>query len=466
MKLKTKFKSSKLTTLAMAISLALPGLVMANTVDFAASVETTLSQNPQRDISSARIEQANAALQQTKSSRMPQFTVSMTASHSDNPLNVFGMKLQQREATFGDFGFRQFDDTNPNIFNTKPDDLNKPGGHTDFNTRLEMLLPIWNGGKIASYQQQASAMLEAAQKGDVAVQQMLTFYVYEAYEGVHAARSFIQVAEQAYKASESYVTTTRNLVNQGIVVRSELLSAQAHLAEIELMLEQAKNHEQMALDGLRSLMGMDADAKLDVGGRVNVDLPSQDVTELTEMALDANPQLQAMRGQTKASKALVRASKADLYPSFNLMARNDWNDDKLGFNSSSYTVAAVASWKITDFGVTSRGVDQANAQAKEHDAQLRAEEQNVRLNILKAWRQYQNELKKVASNQAAVKYATEAQSLIARRYETGVATMTEVLASQTQLDKASAELVSAEYAVNIQKAQLRLATGRMSLDQM
>ncbi|MBE0493692.1 MAG: TolC family protein [Thiomicrospira sp.] len=441
----------KLRTLALAMSVALPGLVTAQTLDFQTSVQNTLSQNPQRDQSHAQIDQAQAALSQASLSRLPQFNLSFTASNSNNPLNVFGMKLQQQEVLNTDFAVTE---------------INKPGSYTDFNTRIEMLLPIWNGGKISSAKNQAGAMLEAAQKGDVAVQQMLTYYVYEAYEGVHAARSFIQVAEQALKAANAYVNTTRNLVQQGVVLRSELLSAQAHQAEAELMLEQAKNHEQMALDGLRSLMGMDANAPLNVAGRVNIDLPSQNVEEMTQMALDANPKLQAMRQQVKASHAAVRGSRADLYPSFNLMARHDWNDNELGFNASSYTVAAVASWKITDFGVTGRVVDQANAAARGQEAQLRAEEQSVGLNLLRSWRQYQNELKKVESNQAAVNYATEAQSLIARRYETGVSTMTEVLASQAQLDKARAELANAEYAMNIQKAQLRLATGRMHLDQM
>lgn len=441
----------KLRTLALAMSVALPGLVTAQTLDFETSVQNTLSQNPQRDHSQSQIDQAQAALSQAGLSRLPQFNLSFTASNSNNPLNVFGMKLQQQEVLQTDFAVSE---------------INKPGGYTDFNTRIEMLLPIWNGGKISSAKNQAGAMLEAAQKGDIAVQQMLTYYVYEAYEGVHAARAFIQVAEQALKAANAYVNTTRNLVQQGVVLRSELLSAQAHQAEAELMLEQAKNHEQMALDGLRSLMGMDANAPLNVAGRVNIALPSQNVEDMTQMALAANPKLQAMRQQVKASQAAVRGSRADLYPSFNLMARHDWNDNELGFNASSYTVAAVASWKITDFGVTGRAVDQANAAARGQEAQLRAEEQAVRLNLLKSWRQYQNEIKKVESNKAAVNYATEAQSLIARRYETGVSTMTEVLASQAQLDKARAELANAEYAMNIQKAQLRLATGRMHLDQM
>ena len=329
-----------------------------------------------------------------------------------------------------------------------------------------MLLPIYNGGKIAGYQQQASAMLEAAQQGDQAVQQMLTYYVYEAYEGVHAARAFIQVAQQALIAADAYVNTTRNLVRQGVVVRSELLSAQAHRAEVELMLEQAKNQELLALDGLRTLMGLSADAPLDVAARMSIDLPDASLNDLVQMALDNNPQLIAMRHQTQATQAAAQVVQADKKPSFNLMARSDWNDDSIGLNAHSYTIAAVASWKITDFGMTDRSIDQANAATREQTAKVRAEEQKVRMQLLQAWRQYQNELKKVASTQATVEYASEAQALITRRYETGVATMTEVLAGQAQLDKARAELAGAQYTMNIQKAQLMLSTGRMALEQI
>lgn len=457
---------SNLKTLVIAMGFGLlalqPDLVGAQTYDFKTSVETTLAQNPQREVSSARIEQAQAAVKQATNSRLPQLNLSFQVSRSDNPLNVFGMKLQQRQATFADFGFDEF----KGVSSIAPRDLNQAKARNDFNTAIELLLPIWNGGKIAGYKQQAQAMLAAAKDGDIAVQQMLTFYVYEAYEGVHASRSFIQVAEQALKASEAYITTTKNLVEQGIVVRSELLSAQAHHAEVELMLEQAKNHELLALDGLRSLMGLDPTADLDVSNRVNISLPTDDLNQLTQMALSFNPQLQAMRNQTYASQAAAKVVKSDMYPSVNFMARNDWNDDNLGLGESSYTLAAVAKWKVTDFGVTGRAVDRANAETKEAQAATKAKEQEIRLELLKAWREYQTSQKKVASNKAAVEYAEEAQGLIARRYETGVATMTEVLASQTQLDKARAELVNAEYSANIQKAQLRLATGQMSLEQI
>ena len=74
--------------------------------------------------------------------------------------------------------------------------------------------------------------------------------------------------------------------------------------------------------------------------------------------------------------------------------------------------------------------------------------------------------KRVQTDTLAVEHAAEAQALIIKRYEGGVATMTEVLASKTQLDKAKAELVSVEFDVNIYKAKLRLATGTMAIEHL
>lgn len=440
-----------LRILSVALSCLFSTALVAQTVEFSESVNQTLAQNPQRDVTAAQIEQAEAALNQASLSRLPHFNLAITASHTDNPLNVFGMKLQQSEVLEADF---------------IPDDLNNPDPYTDINTRIEMQLPIWNGGRISQFKQQAQAMLAAAQQGDVAVQQTLTYYVYEAYEGVHAARTFISVAEQAYKAARSYVDTTQNLVNQGVVVRSELLSAQANAAEISVLLEQAQNQEQMALDALRMLMGLAPNAPLDVGSRVAMNLPLADLDALITAALQNNPQLEAKRRALLADQAAVGVAKADLYPQINVMARSDWNDDQLGFKAQSYSLAAMASWTFWDFGLTQRSVDQARAKLKVADATLRSEELDVRMQVLQAWRQYQNELKKLAANQAAERFATEAQALVSRRYETGIATMTEVLVSQAQLDKARAELVNSQYAINLQTARLRLATGQMQLDDL
>lgn len=460
----SKKSQFKLTALAMALALVAPGMAAAGgkVLEFKQCVENTLNQNPEMEVSKLRIQQAESAYKEASHSRLPQITASLTASNSDNALNVFGMKLQQRQATFADFGFAD----QAKGLDYAPGDLNKPDAHSDFNTRIEMLIPVYNGGKITSYENQAKAMIQAAQNGDEAVKQYLTFNVYQAYEGVHTARAYIQVAEQAVLAADSYVKTTTNLVEQGILVRSELLSAKVNQSNARMALEKAQNQEKIALESLKTLMSSEYLESIDVGSRVDISLPADNVDDLVAMALSKNPQLEAKRNEVNSSFAAVGASKAGLYPSFNLMARQDWNDDTFGFDSSSYTVAGVVSWKITDFGVTSSGVDRANAAAKAQEAQLRSQENQLRLSLLTAWNTLQVAKKQVHVNQLAVEEAEEAQRLILKRYSNGVATITEVLAGQALLDKARAELVAATFEKNLQTAKLRLDTGTLRLDML
>lgn len=453
-----KTPNVKLSALVLALASSFSFNASAETYDFKKCVESALNQNPEMDVSSARIQQAESALGKAEASRLPQITLSMTGSRSDNALNVFGMKLQQRSVVSGDMF-----DANDSL---SMDPLNYPKAHTDFNTRVEMLVPVWNGGKIGSYEDQAAAMIQAARQGDLAVQQYLTFNVYQAYEAVHAARSYINVAEQAKLTADEFVRTTKNLVDQGIVVRSEFLSAKVNQSSAEVALLKAQGQEQIALDTLKMLMNVDANKKVDVAERTDLELPAASVEELLTMAMATNPQLEAKRKEASSTTYAVDVAKADYYPSFNVMLRQDWNDKTLGLSNNSYTVAGVVSWKITDFGVTSNSVDMANAAAFEKKSALRSEENKTRLEVLIAWRKMEVANKQVDFNLLAVEQASEAQNLILKRYKGGVATMTEVLATQTQLDKARAELVSAKYDVNVFKAKIRLVTGTMTVNSL
>jgi len=458
----------KLLTVLLAVSSGMSFSAYAETYDFKACVNTALNQNPEMMVSAARIEQAEGALLKAESSRMPQITLSVTGSNSDNALNVFGMKLQQRQAALSDFGFdsataAEFGSGN---FSHEPDGLNNPDAHSDFNTRIEMLLPVWNGGKIGSYEDQAQAMIEAAKKGDQAVQQYLTYNIYQAYEAVHAARAYIKVAEQAKETASSYVKTTRNLVEQGVVVRSEFLSAKVNQSAAEVAYLKAKGQEQVALDTLKMLMNVDAAGEVDVAERVDLELPADSAEEFLTMALGSNPELEAKRKEAVSSSFAVAAAQADYYPSFNVMMRKDWNDDSLSLANGSYTVAGVVAWKITDFGVTRGSVDMANASAAQKKASAKSHENKVRLDVLTAWRKLEVAKKQVQSNVLAVQQADEAQKLIMKRYKNGVSTITEVLAAGTQLDKARADLVSAEYDVNVFKAKLLLSSGRLDINRI
>lgn len=434
--------------------------------DLQQCVGIALNQNPDILASQSQLAQAEAALEQARGQRWPKLTASVTATRTNDALNAFGLKLSQRNATFNDFGAGQFNPAAPGALFVAPANLNHPNPVNNFNTRLELQIPLYNGGLISGYIDQAHAYVKAAQEGDQAAKQQVIFHVIQAYQGVHAARAYVKVTEQAQAAAEAYVKTTRNLLNEGVVVRSDLLFAQVNLADVKLKQEEARRAEATALDQLHLLLGMSLNAPLEVGPDYLPAALTGDVARLQEEAVDSNPGILALRNQLGGAAAGVDVARADYYPHFNAMVRQDWNAPTFQQRAPSYTLGGVLSWQLLDFGVTRGAVGRAEAARAGLQAKLKQAEDGVRFQVADAWRGAVEAQARVDARVAAVAQAEEAQRLVEKRYRNGVTTMVEVLTVQAQLDKARADEVAARYQLTVQRSALRLAVGKLNSDQL
>lgn len=460
-------RAAKLGTLAGAMLLALSvPAAWAQTLSFQQAVELALGQNPDLAVSRAQIDQAEAAKRQAEGNRKPRLNLSVTATNTNDALNAFGLKLSQRNATFGDFGAGEFNPANPNVLSIAPHDLNHPDSVTNVNPRVELLIPVYNGGMVQSYVEQAQAYVRAAQSGDRLARQQIIKHVLMAYQGVHTARAYIKVAEQGKAAAEEYVRITEKLHKQGMAVKSDALSAKVNLQEVKLKLVEARNAEAAALDQLHLLLGKPLGEPLDVGAPVTPSLLAGNDADLRLQALDTHAGLQALRSQMQGAGSAVEAARASYKPQFNVMLRGDVNDEALGFGAASYTVAGVLSWTAFDGGVTKAGVDRAEAQRTELAARLRQAEDGIAYQVGDARRKALEAEEKIAARETAMEQAAEAQRLVQKRYENGVATLIELLSTQAQLDKARADLVAARYDLAVNRAELKRAVGVLSPEQL
>lgn len=454
----------RVNALAWALAAALSQPIHAETLDFEQAVDRALLQNPDILVAGAQIRQAEAAVRQASGARLPKVTTSLNLTRTDDALSAFGLKLSQRNATFNDFGANEF--TGPSALGVAPRNLDHPDPVNNFNPRLELQLPVYTGGMIEGYAEQARATLRAAQQGDVLARQRVTLDVLRAYEAVHTARAYVRVSRQAAEAAESYVKTIGKLLKGGVVVKSDLLSAQVHLADIKVQQTQADNAVLQALDQLRLLLGMPLDAPLEVAAQVEVKPLEGSVKDYQDEAVKSNPALAALRNQIEASQAGIKVARSGKYPQVGLLARADWNDANLGLDAHSYTVGGQLSWQMFDGGVTDGAVARAQAGRNELAAKLRQAEGGVSYQIADAWRKAGEAEQTVSARELAVSQAEEAQRIINKRYENGVATIVELLGGQAQLDKARADVVAARYELKVQRATARLAAGHLQPDQL
>ncbi len=432
----------------------------AQKLEFNQCVETALTQNPDLSISRSQIEQAEAALRQAQGNRMPRLNLSLTATRSNDALNAFGMKLGQRGATFNDFGLAEY----TGVGGVQPRALNHPDAVNNFNSRIELQVPVYNGGMVQSHIDTAKAYVRAAQSGDEMARQQLTQNILMAYQGVHTARAYIKLAEEARAAAEEYVRITEKLHKQGMVVKSDVLTARVNLEDVKLKQIEARNAEKAALNQLSMMLGLSLDDPLDVGAPVAPKLLAGDDAELRRQARDNHAGLRALRNQVEGAGAQVGAARAGKKPQFNVMLRQDWNDKTLGLSAPSYTVGGVLSWTPFDGGVTNAGIDRAEAARSELTAKLRQAEDGIAYQVTDVRRRALEAEEKVAARAGNLEQAREASRLVRKRYENGMGTLIELLAAQAQLDKASADQVAAEYELAVNRAQLKRAVGVLAAD--
>ena len=95
--------------------------------------------------------------------------LTVAGMRSNDAGNVFGFKLQSREATFGDFGAGEFIKNSAacqgrnmqacqDMLGKPPSDLNYPGARNHFQAKLSYLLPLYTGGKLTEYKHITESM--------------------------------------------------------------------------------------------------------------------------------------------------------------------------------------------------------------------------------------------------------------------------------------------------------------------
>ncbi len=433
----------------------------AAALDFNQCVDLALKQNPRMLAARARQAEAKGAVSEARGHLLPRLSAAFSASQSNNALTVFGMRLSQRQATFNDFGAGQFNPNNPAGLDIAPNELNHPGSYHNFGTKLQLEIPIWNGGAVWGRLRQMRAMLQAAQSGNRMARQKLVFAVLRAYDGVIAANAGISVAEKAKRAAESYVKTSRALLARGVLVKSDLLSAEVHLEKVELAVESAQDTRANALDTLATLIGWPESMTLTVAGPVQPALPAAPLIVLQRDAMTRNADIIALRHRAEAAQEGIHVARAAYLPHVNAMADQEWNGRTLGNAAPSYTIGGEVTWNILDFA-RGGGMDRARAQHEQAMAALQEAQGKLRVQVAQIWRKAREAALRVKMRTLAVAQMKEAQRLVRLRYEHGVETVTGLLHGQAELDRARAELVAARYAQAMDRAALLLAVGQLN----
>jgi len=411
----------------------------------AEAIQTAVSKNPKISAAGFQVESSDAQITQARSGLLPQIYFSEGYNHTTNPMWAFGTKLNQEQITQQDFD---------------PARLNDPDPINNFASTLSLNWSLYDSGQTRHGLKQAEIGKKMTALMLDRTRQQVIAQTVAAYVGVLLAQKNLAVIEQTLETARAHLKMVRARFENGFVVKSDLLRAQVHIADLDQQQLQAESQVQVALSFLNAAMGVpiesgfELSSPLEAGKEVDGSLESW-----MEKALSLRPELKQLQNQEMIAQEEISKSKAAHLPSVNLMGNYEFNTEDFSAWGDNYTVGAMVNLNIFSGRRLSARTVQARAALNEVGARQTDLKQGILVQTRQAFLQAQSARKRILVAAAAVTQAEETLRIVRNRYETGLLNIVALLDAELALQHARTNQFKAAHDYKVAAVQLALAAG-------
>lgn len=381
------------------------------------AIEQMRQNNTQLKVQQHQIELTDAELSGTLSGFLPRISLSHTGFYTDDPLNSFGFKLQQRIVTQADF--------NPAL-------LNNPDEMYHFNTKFSVQQPILNFD-VFSARKALKEKLKATRYQKQFTEDMLAVEIKNAYTNLQFLYQAKKAVQKGILAYEEVLRNTQNMEKQGYAKPSDVLMVQVGLTEVQNREIEIDNHISNLSDYLSWLMGSDT-----VAIYVPTEALSQNVLFETNANFSENrADILAIKSGLEAQNKMVLMNKKGLLPRLNAFGEFNYNDkDIVGFGANGYMAGLSLSWDVFNGNETLNKIKQSKINVEKGQTEMQLYIEKNQLELQKAKRDLVSNQAKIELAKTAKTQANESLRIIENRYTQGLEKTSDLLVSQaTDLEK-------------------------------
>ncbi len=410
------------------------------------AVRTALLQNPDFQESADEADAARSRLKEVQSAWYPRFDFHQNFTRGNNPVYVFGTKLTQRQFSADDFQLNA---------------LNTPLPLDNFQTRFDGRWRLFDSGETLFHQRSARKLVSAADFVTEQARQDLILEVVGCYYGVLVLHENLRAADEAVRTAEASVQRMETMHKAGIIVDSDLLSANVFLAQMKDRRIRAQNDLALANMRLAREMGLSVDAPTQLSQTLTEPRTLQNTIEdWIKMALDNRPALRAAQLQQDAIEQERKAAKAEFGPKIGLFGSTERDAMTLaGPSGTNWTAGVELDFNLFAGGAQKAKLAEATANASKAKHGMEWFRSGVQIEVRKAYLDANAAAQRAATARGASDQAKESMRIVQNRYEAGLTTATELFRTQTALLEATTGYLSALQDWQAARAQLERAAG-------
>ncbi len=369
---------------------------------------------------------ATAKYKESQAFALPQANFSYTGFTSNNPLNAFGFKLQQKAVTAADF--------NPTL-------LNDPSSIPNFMTQVQVQVPLLN---LDMQYMRKSAFMQTALyqfKTQRTVEQ-ITFQATQAFLQLKMAYDAKKVLEEGLQNMQSLYKFTNDRFQQGLLQKSDLLNIEVQIKNFETNIAENKS----AIANISDMISVLTNKPTGNIYTIKASNTNSIYPHLTDSLPDQRADFKAMEAAIASYDMLIKSSRKSFLPRLNAFANYQLHDKAmLGFGAGAYMAGIQLSWDIFKGNATKNKIATQQLEKNKIAATLQNQKEENKIALLKTNRQYQDANFKMDQQKTAILQSKEAIRILQNRYQQGLVNTIDVLMAQTQLSQQQLGYAEAEF---------------------
>jgi len=286
----------------------------------------------------------------------------------------------------------------------------------------------------------------------------------QAFFAALANAELVTVAQTQLQLSTVQVRLTSEKLRLGATTRADSLSAMVAYGNSQLQLIQAQANLQYALVNLGRTIGVDGAVAPIPDSSLEVRLGTLDTVALRHEALAAAPSVRQSEASLVAARAALGAQRSQWFPTISASWSQNWSRSTASIRDtipwqSSWNIGIQLSYPL--FNGFSRESNIANADANVITAQANLRDARLALDasLTQTISSLYSASQQIDIARVSVAAAEENLRMQQERYRLGTSTIVDLLTSQTALNQAQANLVSARYNYLVARAQIEALVG-------
>jgi outer membrane protein len=340
--------------------------------------------------------------------------------------------------------------------------------HTSYRVGGDVYFNLYNGNKVNNNisRQQISSNIRAEQKNmtvsEIKVQAASYFL------DLHRSNIFKGLIQANIADQEKQLAQIRQLQQNGVVLKSDVLRAELQLSRQQLTLTQINNDIAIANQKLNILMGLPDEVPVIPVELPDLDkLPVKSYEEYLSLAMSNAHPNKISEQETNLRRLQLKDVRGNVSPRIGLFANYAYAYPQIQFYPYSIAlyglgVAGIrASFPIDALYHNRHKERAAEIEFRAQEIEHRNTQDSVRQRVKEAYLRYQEALTRIQVARTNIQQATESSRIVSNTYFNQLSLVTELLESNTQLLQSRFDLAAAQIAAQLQYYQLQNVIGNL-----